>query len=207
MCGRKPTGRADAGRDADRRAGGPVGHQEPEVGRGAVGLAGARGGRDRAGGRQARVVRPDVGRSRASGRCQRRPGGRDPGPTHESLREAVMIGGAQTIGTQRISRYLAKFDKNELTADTPYGVLTRRLTVKVDDTDVEVTIIDPFAALWLITSARGKISSSLGGVDCLPYIPTRHIRHNPSCPALGIEVGRLASRVLKTRWSPLNRHV
>ena len=71
-----------------------------------------------------------------------------------------MIGGGQTIGTQRISRYLAKFDKNELTADTPYGVLTRRLTVKVDDTDVEVTIIDPFAALWLITSARGKISSS-----------------------------------------------
>ena len=174
MCGRKPTGRADAGRDADRRAGGPVGHQEHEVGRGAVGLAGARGGRDRAGGRQARVVRPDVGRSWASGRCQRRPGGRDPGPTHESLREAVMIGGAQTIGTQRISRYLAKFDKNELTADTPYGVLTRRVKVQVDETDVEVTIIDPFAALWLITSARGKISSSSGGVDCLPYIPTRH---------------------------------
>ena len=86
-----------------------------------------------------------------------------------------MIGDAQTIGTQRISRYLANYDKQDLTTDTPYGVVTRRVKVQVDETDVEISIIDPFAALWLITSSRGKISSTSGGVDGLPYIPTRHI--------------------------------
>ena len=73
-----------------------------------------------------------------------------------------MIGDGQTIGTQRISRYLATYDKQELTTQTPYGVITRRVTVTVDDTEVEMTIIDPFAALWLITSSRPKISSDTG---------------------------------------------
>ena len=73
-----------------------------------------------------------------------------------------MIGDGQTIGTQRISKYLATYDKQELTTQTPYGVITRRVTVTVDDTEVEMTIIDPFAALWLITSARPKISSDTG---------------------------------------------
>ena len=85
-----------------------------------------------------------------------------------------MIGDGQTIGTQRISWYLTKYDKNELTSDTPFGVLSRRVTVVVDETEIEVTVIDPFAALWLITSSRGKISSTSGGVDGLPYIYTRH---------------------------------
>ena len=85
-----------------------------------------------------------------------------------------MIGDARTIGTQRISRYLTKYDKNELTSDTPFGVLSRRVTVVVDETEIEVTVIDPFAALWLITSSRGKISSTSGGVGGLPYIYTRH---------------------------------
>ena len=85
-----------------------------------------------------------------------------------------MIGTNRTIGTQRISKYLTKFDKNLLNSDTPYGVITRRVTVVVDETEIEITVIDPFAALWLITSSRGKISSTSGGVDGLPYIHTRH---------------------------------
>ena len=85
-----------------------------------------------------------------------------------------MIGDNRTIGTQRISKHLAKYDKAELTYNTPFGVLTRRVTVVVDATDIEVTVIDPFAALWLITSSRGKISSTSGGVGGLPYIYTRH---------------------------------
>ena len=85
-----------------------------------------------------------------------------------------MIGDNRTIGTQSISRYLTKYDKDELTSDTPFGVISRRVTVVVDETEIEVTVIDPFAALWLITSSRGKISSTSGGVDGLPYMPTRH---------------------------------
>ena len=73
-----------------------------------------------------------------------------------------MIG--DVIGTQRISRYLTKYDKNDLTTDTPYGVLSRRVKVQVDETEIEITIIDPFAALWLITSSSGRISSDAGGV-------------------------------------------
>ena len=73
-----------------------------------------------------------------------------------------MIGDGQTTGTQRIKKYLATFDKADLTTQTPYGVITRRVTVKVDDTEVVMTITDPFAALWLITSARPKISSDTG---------------------------------------------
>ena len=73
-----------------------------------------------------------------------------------------MIGDGQTISTQRISRHLATYDKQELTTKTPYGVITRLVTVTVDDTEVVMTITDPFAALWLITSARPKISSDTG---------------------------------------------
>ena len=60
---------------------GPRGHQVPEVCRGTVGLAGARDCRDRAGGRQARVVRRLGGIGRAGGARGGR-GDRDPGPTH-----------------------------------------------------------------------------------------------------------------------------
>ena len=45
-----------------------------------------------------------------------------------------MIGDGQTIGTQRISRHLANYNKQDLTIDTPYGVVTRRVKVTVDDT-------------------------------------------------------------------------
>ena len=45
-----------------------------------------------------------------------------------------MIGDGQTIGTQRISRHLANYNKQDLTIDTPYGVVTRRVKVAVDDT-------------------------------------------------------------------------
>ena len=62
-----------------------------------------------------------------------------------------MIGDGKTIGTQRIKKYLATFDKADLTTQTPYGVITRPVTVTVDDTEVDMTIIDPFAALWMIT--------------------------------------------------------
>ena len=86
-----------------------------------------------------------------------------------------MIGDGKTIGTQRIKKYLATFDKADLTTQTPYGVITRRVTVTVDDTEVDMTIIDPFAALWLITSARPKISSDTGwGYQSCPTIHTVH---------------------------------
>ena len=75
----------------------------------------------------------------------------EPDRTHQSLRQGVMIGDGQTIGTQRISRHLANYNKQDLTIDTPYGVVTRRVKVTVDDTEVEISIIDPFAALWMIT--------------------------------------------------------
>ena len=87
-----------------------------------------------------------------------------------------MIGDGQTIGTQRISRYLANYDKQELTTDTPYGVITRRVTVTVDDIEVEMTIIDPFAALWLITASRPKVSSDTEG--CYPSCRTIHTYHH-----------------------------
>ena len=58
--------------------------------------------------------------------------------------------------------HLANYNKPALTIDTPYGVVARRVKVTVDDTEVEMTIIDPFAALWLITSSRPKISSDTG---------------------------------------------
>ena len=61
------------------------------------------------------------------------------------------MGDGQTIGTQRISRHLANYNKPDLTIDTPYVVVTRRVKVTVDDTEVEISIIDPFAALWMIT--------------------------------------------------------
>ena len=83
-----------------------------------------------------------------------------------------MIGDGQTIGTQCISRYLAVNDKKELTTQTPYGVITRRVKVTADGTEVEMTIIDPFAALWVITSARPAISSDTGW--CYPSCRTIH---------------------------------
>ena len=46
---------------------------------------------------------------------------------------------------------MANYNKQDLTIDTPYGVVTRRVKVTVDDTEVEISIIDPFAALWMIT--------------------------------------------------------
>ena len=97
-----------------------------------------------------------------------------------------MIGDARAIGSHRKSRYLAQYDKQELTIDTPYGA--RRVKGQVDATEIEISIIDPFAALWLITSSSGSISSDArgchhGNKDGLPYIPT--VRHNPPCPALG----------------------
>ena len=46
---------------------------------------------------------------------------------------------------------MANYNKQDLTIDTPYGVVTRRVKVTVDDTEVEISIIGPFAALWIIT--------------------------------------------------------
>ena len=69
------------------------------------------------------------------------------------------------VAARLSARSRASSDKHatyELTTKTPYGVITRRVTVKVDDTEVVMTITDPFAALWLITSARPKISSDTG---------------------------------------------
>ena len=83
-----------------------------------------------------------------------------------------MIGDARAIGSHRKSRYLAKYDKQDLTTDTRYGVFARRVKVQVDETEIEISIIDPFAALWLITSSRGRISSDAGG--CYPSCHTIH---------------------------------
>ena len=55
-----------------------------------------------------------------------------------------MIGDGQTM-------HLANYNKPALTIDTPYGVVTRRVKVTVDETGVEISIIDPFVALWMIT--------------------------------------------------------
>ena len=45
-----------------------------------------------------------------------------------------MIGDARAIGSHRKNRHLAQYDKQDLTIDTPYGVVTRRVKVTVDDT-------------------------------------------------------------------------
>ena len=100
-----------------------------------------------------------------------------------------MIGDARAIGSHRKSRYLAQYDKQDLTIDTPYGA--RRVKGQVDATEIEISIIEPFAALWLITSSSGRISSDArvfhhGNKDGLPYIQT--VRHNPRCMHVGIEL-------------------
>ena len=83
-----------------------------------------------------------------------------------------MIGDARAIGSHRKNRYLAQYDKQDLTIDTPYGI--RLVKRQVDATEIEISIIDAFAALWLIT-----------------------------CPALGFldDQERYSSRVQYARWN------
>ena len=60
-----------------------------------------------------------------------------------------MIGDARAIGSHRKNRYLFQYDKQDLTIDTPYGF--RLVKRQVVATEIEISIIDAFAALWMIT--------------------------------------------------------
>ena len=83
-----------------------------------------------------------IGRAGGGRGCR---GAREPDRTHQSLRQVVMIGDARAIGSHRKNRYLAQYDKQDLTIDMPYGA--RRVKRQVDATEIEISIIDPFAAL------------------------------------------------------------